>query len=295
MSGKGYVYKRCGCTVVENGRRRQLGKSCPKLKRPDGAWNPRHGTWTFAISVAGERGTRKQVVRGGYDSQREAQAGMDELRERPAAASTSRERLTVGQYLAERVAGKTDMKANTAASYRRHIDLYFDPLIGHIRLADLRVQHVADMLAQVALVKGARGGGPATRQRVRASLRTALTDAVRQGLITVNPAALVKLETGRRPKALVWTDDRVERWQAEVDKLAKSRLNRITATGMRDLRYNTTASPSERALLCPHPAPSWSGDRVSSGGFLTTPPTIVCTRSGTCTRSADCVAARHGT
>jgi hypothetical protein len=41
---------------------------------------------------------------------------------------------------------------------------------------------------------------------VRATLRSALNDAIREGLITTNPAALVKLPPGKRPKAYVWTD-----------------------------------------------------------------------------------------
>jgi integrase len=60
----------------------------------------------------------------------------------------------------------------------------------------------------------ARVVGPATRQRIRATLRAALSDAAAQGLLTSNPAKLVKLPSGRRPKALVWTDERVARWQA---------------------------------------------------------------------------------
>jgi hypothetical protein len=40
----------------------------------------------------------------------------------------------------------------------------------------------------------------------------ALPDAVREGLITSNPAALVKLAPAKRPKGLVWTADRVDRW-----------------------------------------------------------------------------------
>jgi hypothetical protein len=92
---KGHVYKRFGCTVVENGKRKQLGKNCPELKRPDGAWNPRHGTWTFAMSVEGERGSRKQIVRGGYESQREAQAAMDELKGKAARGIDVASRLTV--------------------------------------------------------------------------------------------------------------------------------------------------------------------------------------------------------
>jgi integrase len=46
---------------------------------------------------------------------------------------------------------------------------------------------------------------------------------VRQGLIATNPAALVKLPSGKRPKALVWTAERVQRWQEATRRLERSR------------------------------------------------------------------------
>jgi len=258
MSGKGHVYKRCGCTVVENGKRKQLGKNCPRLKRPDGAWNPRHGTWTFAMSVEGERGSRKQIVRGGYESQREAQAAMDELKGKAARGIDVTSRLTVGQYLREWIASKKDIKRNTLRSYTGHIDRYWDPHLGHLRLTELRVHHVSTVFAAIdkhneLCRKGSatRPVGPASTQRIRATLRTALSDAVRQGLITTNPAALVKLPSAKRPKGLVWTDDRVERWQAGVDELV--------AGGVR-LRKARAAVPTPSRVMV------WRPDQL--GAFL---------------------------
>ncbi len=60
--------------------------------------------------------------------------------------------------------------------------------------------------------------GPATRQRIRATLRSALSDAAAHELVTVNVAKLVKLPAGKPPKALVWTEDRVARWRKTGEK-----------------------------------------------------------------------------
>ena len=60
----------------------------------------------------------------------------------------------------------------------------------------------------------------ATLQRIRATLRTALSDAQDQELITVNVAKLVKLETGKRPKGLLWNAERVAAWTREYEERA---------------------------------------------------------------------------
>jgi integrase len=55
--------------------------------------------------------------------------------------------------------------------------------------------------------------GPATKQRIRATLRTALNAAIARQLITFNAAAHVELTSGKRPKAQLWTDERVTHWR----------------------------------------------------------------------------------
>ncbi|MEV8504588.1 site-specific integrase [Actinoplanes sp. NPDC051475] len=51
--------------------------------------------------------------------------------------------------------------------------------------------------------------------RIRATLRAALNAAIRDGLITDNPARRVELPTSRRPHALVWTEHRVAQWRSD--------------------------------------------------------------------------------
>ncbi len=59
----------------------------------------------------------------------------------------------------------------------------------------------------------ARKVGPASQQRIYATLRSALNAAVKRRRIPNNPCAHVDLDTAPRPKALVWTDRRVQQWQ----------------------------------------------------------------------------------
>lgn len=60
--------------------------------------------------------------------------------------------------------------------------------------------------------------GPSTRQHIKATLRAALNDAIGQQIITFNPAAHVEIDPVRKPKALVWTDERVARWRQTGEK-----------------------------------------------------------------------------
>ncbi|MGW1937100.1 amino acid--tRNA ligase-related protein [Streptomyces goshikiensis] len=60
--------------------------------------------------------------------------------------------------------------------------------------------------------------GPATRQHVKATLRASLNDAIGQQIITFNPAAHVEIDPARKPKALVWTDERVAKWEQTGEK-----------------------------------------------------------------------------
>ncbi|WP_328561366.1 site-specific integrase [Streptomyces coelicoflavus] len=59
--------------------------------------------------------------------------------------------------------------------------------------------------------------GPASRQAIRRTLRAALNSAIAQQLITFNPASHVELESGKRPKPLLWTEERVRRWRETGD------------------------------------------------------------------------------
>ncbi|WP_326597777.1 site-specific integrase [Streptomyces sp. NBC_01803] len=61
--------------------------------------------------------------------------------------------------------------------------------------------------------------GPATKQAIRRTLRTALNYAIgREYYTSNNPARFVELATARRPKGLLWTAERVERWRETGEK-----------------------------------------------------------------------------
>ncbi|WP_291413106.1 site-specific integrase [Actinophytocola sp.] len=59
-----------------------------------------------------------------------------------------------------------------------------------------------------------RSVGPSSRNRIRATLRAALNDAIAQQLITFNAAEHFRI-AAKRPKPVVWTDERVEQWRKD--------------------------------------------------------------------------------
>jgi integrase len=113
-----------------------------------------------------------------------------------------------------------------------------------------------------ALPGGRRPVGPATKQRIRATLRSAITTYIKQhpGMLDVNAAALVELPSGKRPKPLVWTDERVRAWHDDFrDRLAAARA---AANGGR-------VSPLDIWISTPRPSPVMVWTPAQTGIFLT--------------------------
>ncbi|WP_412520702.1 site-specific integrase [Actinomadura madurae] len=97
-----------------------------------------------------------------------------------------------------------------------------------------KIAHRAARAELAGIPPHRRTVGAATMQRIRATLRSALADAVRQGLTAVNVAKLTKLQTGKRPKALVWTSERVTAWQTAYEReLAAERASGRTVNAFK--------------------------------------------------------------
>lgn len=84
--------------------------------------------------------------------------------------------------------------------------------------ADVRERLAAEREKLAAMPPYQLETGPATLQRIRATLRAALNAAIRKQLITFNPAEWVELEPGKRPRAKLWTDRNVEHWERTGEK-----------------------------------------------------------------------------
>ena len=206
----------------------------------------------------------------------------DDLRRRHAYGAAYRPG-TTGEFLlswleARREAG--DIAPKTLAGYAAHIERIWLPQIGEVPLDKLRPHHITRAFAAIdaeseritaarasgdpaerKAAAGRRPTGPATRQRIRATLRKALADARRAGLISMNPAAgeALVLKTGQKTRLLRWTGARERAWRAGYEK----RLAGIGGDSARTAaRFRAWQSLEHR----PGPSMVWRLDHL--GAFL---------------------------
>ena len=213
---EGSVYKRCYCRDNDTGR--VLGAACPELRKP------RHGSWAyqFRLNPGG-----KQHRRGGFKSQTDAHSAMQqaraELGRTPVEAVepplSTRQWLLFWLAEKEQLGGASaagrKVAATTARGYRAHLELYLIPALGDIPLSDLAAHDIARLFRDLEAAQSTRSRPltPASIRRVYSTLRSALNAAVRQQKLKRNPALQIDLASGGRPKAMVWTRERVAVWQ----------------------------------------------------------------------------------
>ncbi|MFD8547120.1 tyrosine-type recombinase/integrase [Streptomyces sp. NPDC059649] len=97
---------------------------------------------------------------------------------------------------------KPNRKRSTYSKYAMHVRLYLVPLLGTKRLETLGPRHVRVFLADVA-----RKSSAATAKEAHRVLRTALTAATREELVTRNVASLVEAPKFVSRETTPWTLD----------------------------------------------------------------------------------------
>lgn len=146
------------------------------------------GVWIARISlgiVSGKRIRRK--VRA--PTERAAKAELEALR-RVYAAGMQPSTDTLDRYLSAWLrTHRPTVRASTIVSYTGHVTLHISPLLGGIPLVRLRPADVRRLIAD----RLARGLSPATVGRIVSTLRIALTQAVRDGLVPSDATQGVKL------------------------------------------------------------------------------------------------------
>ena len=99
-----------------------------------------------------------------------------------------------------------------AREYTRHVEVHLIPRVGHVRLGQLRASQVSAVLRDLAT----GGLGITSVRRVHATLRSALSDAVRADLVITNVArnAVVPRQTRTKPEP--WRPEALGRFLEHV-------------------------------------------------------------------------------
>lgn len=176
MRGQGVIVKRCGC--LEPGTRRRWGRQCPRLSERG------HGSWYFHCSMTTFAGRRERVRRGGYASRHAAVAARDALLA-GSQAERATQTWTVARWLRYWLTTRVAIRPSTLRSYTEHAERHLIPRLGRIRLGELTSHDATAMFARLAATdtRLGRPPTPTTLHRIRATLRSALNAAVRDGLL----------------------------------------------------------------------------------------------------------------
>jgi len=227
---KGSTYKRCQCPPVyrtytdENGKERRKRVNCRKD----------HGAWYYVADAGRDaNGKRRQVRKGGFRTAADAEAALAEVLERVNKGTyTHDDGVTVAAWLEQwlELKQRNGLRPTTVRAYRHHIDDYLVPQLGRLRLRDLRPGHVDQLLATVD--DGTRSA--TTVRRIHATLRSALSTAVRRRLITYNAARDIDLPKTERPQVQPWEPAELGRF---LDSIGTHRLGAlfelVAYTGLR--------------------------------------------------------------
>ncbi|PZG20578.1 tyrosine-type recombinase/integrase [Nonomuraea aridisoli] len=236
--------KRCNCRDA-NGK--LLGKQCPQLAKRD------HGAWWYRYEAPpAADGKRRRPWAGPYRTKTEAEQEGSKLAASVASGAPAPDRkLKLGAFLRNWIKGKQQLSERTRKGYAEHIDLYLEPGLGHVPLAELREHHLSELYEAMAQINrplegepsemlrrllavrasaawdGAKPGqlhiskplSPARIHRVHATLSSALSSAMRQkaGGISHDPSKNIELPKVRKRRPLLWTPERVASWRAQVE------------------------------------------------------------------------------
>lgn len=252
------VTRRCGCRDVD-GKQYSAARPCPDLK------NPRHGSWGFRASAgtvpdpkpgAPEHRKRRYVQEWGYKTAREAPEARDAaLRKLKGQGERFFDRTTVGEFVTEwldRLERQGEIRPSTARMYRTYIEKDIVPALGDKRLVKLTRNDVAQF---VDALRDA-GRGATTVRRIHATLSSALSAAVKRGLLEASPASKADLPDVEKEKVKVWGR---EETLAFLEAAHAHRLGTLfevaIMTGMRrgelcGLRWQDVDLVEGRAVIC---------------------------------------------
>src|SRR3954452_294897 len=177
-------------------------------------------------SAVREDGTKRVVLKRGFRTRKDAAAALRaEIRKADVGEWVEPSKQHLDAYLAEWIQGQR-LSPSTLSSYRKNIRLHIDPYLGAQPVARLTGPMVDAWMRKREASGRADGQGGLSARTVRyvyTILRSALSDAVKRGRLSVNPtdrATPPSPSEARPPEMQAWTAPelgRFLRWAAAQD------------------------------------------------------------------------------
>jgi integrase len=202
-------------------------------------------TWSFLYSRKGD-GTKRRVTIGAHGNGA-GKLGLSEARERAATlraqvidrqdpagkVAAIRRAESLDQLLDQYLASHPSPDAAWTKLCRHYFNKDVRPLIGHVKLPDLTRQHIRQVLNAVK-----DRGAKATVNRTLAALRRALSWALAEDLIAVNPASGIVTNIAETPKDRALSQDEIRQFwnaldNAPIGERTRLALRLVLATGQR--------------------------------------------------------------
>lgn len=178
-------------------------------------------TWQFVVDLGLDgNGRRRQHRRRGFATKKDAERAMVEAQ---ALALTgelaSPGRLTLEDFVARWLdAVQVSLAPAAFTNYRQAMRYYVLPRLGRVQLSALNPLTISAMYAELLRAGGRNGKAlsPSSVRIVHAVLRKCLNDAVRWGLLGVNPALRATVPRRQRPQLRLWSPEEASAFVAGI-------------------------------------------------------------------------------
>jgi integrase len=283
---------------------------CPKLKAKGHALG-----WFYrfdAPRLPGEK--RQRPERGPFRTKKIAEDELAaELARIGGGAQVTDRSLKMGAYLDQRLAAwKLRLKPRSYETAEEAIRLYWRPGLGHLRLVEVRDHHVQDVITAMMQVnrplpdgekpsetlrrltaaradderrvlgegetrhkKSTKPLSPTRVERMFATIRTMMNEAVKSKKLMVSPCDGVELPRADHPKPLAWTPQREAKFREDFGKriraaeaAAGQEGRTLTAADRQDLWASPSARPAPSMVWLPAHAGMFADHIEQSGERL---------------------------
>src|SRR5450631_2749949 len=210
----------CACKSDDDPRRRQAGEG--GISEYATKAGPR---FLIKYGYIRQDGSKAVALKRGYVTRKAAGTALrEQLGNVDKGTHVAPNRVTVGEHMATWLDGLRK-EPSTVASYRKNVRLHVEPHIGALRLEQLtgtRLTKLYHQLETTGRVDGNGGLSARTVRYVHTIVHSALGAAVRDGLLSVNPADKAdppSAKAAASPEMHPWT---VEELRAFLDQRAQA-------------------------------------------------------------------------